>query len=73
MTNDRERTNAKESSFMSKLSKTTVFCVGLMSYATLALEILITRVFSVTLSYHYAFMVVSISMLGISANLVAAS
>ena len=42
--------------------------VGLISFSSIALELLVTRIFSVTLHYHYAFMVVSLAMLGISAG-----
>ncbi|MBU6451344.1 MAG: class I SAM-dependent methyltransferase [Cyanobacteria bacterium REEB67] len=40
--------------------------VFLLSFATLAYEILLTRIFSVTLWYHFAFMVVSIAMFGLT-------
>ena len=40
--------------------------VALLSLSALALEVLVTRIYSVTLYYHYAFMVVSLAMLGIS-------
>lgn len=42
--------------------------IFLSSLATLAFEVLLTRVFSITLWYHFAFMVVSIAMLGFSAS-----
>jgi len=42
--------------------------IFLTSLATLAFEVLLTRVFSVTLWYHFAFMVVSIAMLGFAAS-----
>ncbi len=42
--------------------------VFLISLSTLMLEILITRLFSVTLWYHFAFVAVSIAMLGLSAG-----
>ncbi len=38
------------------------------SLASLAFELSLTRIFSITLSYHFAFMVVSIAMLGIGAG-----
>src|SRR5580704_3865594 len=38
----------------------------LVALATLMYEILLTRIFSVTLWYHFAFMVVSIAMFGMS-------
>lgn len=39
----------------------------LISFATLALEIYLTRLFSISLWYHFAFLVVSIAMLGLAA------
>jgi hypothetical protein len=39
----------------------------LISLATLALEIYLTRLFSISLWYHFAFLVVSIAMLGLAA------
>jgi len=38
----------------------------MVALATLMYEILLTRIFSVTLWYHFAFMVVSIAMFGMS-------
>ena len=38
------------------------------SCASLAFEVALTRVFSITLSYHFAFMIVSIAMLGYAAS-----
>ncbi len=42
--------------------------IFLTSLATLAFEVLLTRAFSITLWYHFAFMVVSIAMLGCAAS-----
>jgi hypothetical protein len=42
------------------------FAVGLASCSTIALELLLTRIFSVTMYYHFAYMVISIAMLGLS-------
>ena len=42
--------------------------VFLTSMATLAFEVLLTRVFSITIWYHFAFMVISIAMLGFAAS-----
>jgi hypothetical protein len=39
--------------------------VGLVTLATLLLELLLTRIFSVTLYYHFAFMVISLALFGI--------
>ena len=38
--------------------------VGLASFATIALELMLTRVLSVTMYYHFAFMVISIAHAG---------
>jgi len=42
--------------------------IFLCSLSTLAYEIALTRIFSVSLWYHFAFMIVSIAMLGIGAS-----
>jgi hypothetical protein len=39
--------------------------VGLITLATLLLELLLTRIFSVSLSYHFAFMVISLALFGL--------
>ncbi|MFH1131410.1 MAG: hypothetical protein V1754_08750, partial [Pseudomonadota bacterium] len=39
--------------------------VGLITLATLLLELLFTRIFSVTLYYHFAFMVISVALFGL--------
>jgi spermidine synthase len=44
------------------------FAVGLASCSTIALELLLTRIFSVTMYYHFAYMVISIAMLGLSVS-----
>ncbi|MFQ5674522.1 MAG: hypothetical protein ACE5G1_01385 [bacterium] len=56
--------NARESIRQSKLG-TVVIATGLLSYSVLTLEIVLTRIFSVMLSYHFVFAVVSFSMLGL--------
>ena len=45
--------------------------VGLASFATIALELLLTRIFSVTMYYHFAYMVISLALLGIAISGVA--
>jgi hypothetical protein len=45
--------------------------VGLASCSTIAFELLLTRIFSVTMYYHFAYMVISIAMLGLSISGVA--
>jgi len=42
--------------------------IFLSSFSTLAYEITLTRIFSISLWYHFAFMIVSIAMLGIGAS-----
>ena len=42
--------------------------MGLCSFSALAYEILLTRIFSISLWYHFAFMMVSIAMLGLGAS-----
>lgn len=44
------------------------FTIFVCSAASLAYEISLTRVFSISLSYHFAFMVISTAMLGIGAS-----
>lgn len=42
------------------------FAVALASFSTIALELLLTRVYSVTMYYHFAFMVISLALLGLA-------
>jgi spermidine synthase len=42
--------------------------VALASLSTIALELVLTRILSVTMYYHFAFMVISIAMLGLSVS-----
>ena len=51
-----------------KLESGIPLLIFIASLATLAFEVLLTRVFSITLWYHFAFMVVSIAMLGFAAS-----
>ncbi|HXX58097.1 MAG TPA: hypothetical protein VEI96_08870, partial [Thermodesulfovibrionales bacterium] len=44
------------------------FVVYLCSFSSLAYEIVLTRIFSISLSYHFAFMIISIAMLGLGAS-----
>lgn len=46
----------------------TALAVALVSAATLTLEIALTRVFSVTQGYHFAFLAVSLALLGFGAS-----
>ncbi len=47
------------------------FAVALASFATIALELLLTRIYSVTMYYHFAFMVISLALLGLAVSGVA--
>ncbi len=42
--------------------------VALVALATLMYEILLTRIFSVTMWYHFAFMAISVAMFGMTAG-----
>src|SRR5271154_2262310 len=42
--------------------------LGLTSFATLLLELALTRLFSVVLFYHFAFLAISIALLGLGAG-----
>ena len=44
------------------------FVIFLSSWAALAYEVLLTRIFSISLWYHFAFMIISIAMLGFAAS-----
>ena len=49
----------------------TPLSVFLCSWASLAFEVALTRIFSISLWYHFAFMIISIAMLGFAASGVA--
>ena len=42
--------------------------IFLLSFAVLLTELLLTRIFSVTMYYHFAFMAISIALFGLSAS-----
>src|SRR5271166_4323970 len=42
--------------------------IGLMSFSALLLELALTRLFSVVLFYHFAFLAISIALLGLGAG-----
>ena len=42
--------------------------LGLTSFASLLLELALTRLFSVVLFYHFAFLAISIALLGLGAG-----
>jgi hypothetical protein len=45
-----------------------IIAIALCSFSSLAYEILLTRIFSISLWYHFAFMIVSVAMLGLGAS-----
>lgn len=47
------------------------FAVALASFATIALELMLTRIYSVTMYYHFAYMVISVALLGLAISGVA--
>src|SRR5271168_7802 len=51
-------------------SWSTLIAVALMSFAALLLELGLTRLFSVVLFYHFAFLAISIALLGLGAGAV---
>lgn len=53
------------------MSRGTYVAVGLLSLSLMSTEIVLTRVFSVVLWYHFAFFAISIAMLGLGAGAVA--
>src|SRR5271154_4581173 len=48
--------------------KTLLAGLGLTSFAALLLELALTRLFSVVLFYHFAFLAISIALLGLGAG-----
>src|SRR3982750_522328 len=51
-------------------SSKTAIAVALMSFSALLLELGLTRLFSVVLFYHFAFLAISIALLGLGAGAV---
>src|SRR5579863_9905216 len=49
-------------------SRAMLFGIALCSLATLLLELALTRLFSVVLFYHFAFLAISIALLGLGAG-----
>jgi hypothetical protein len=49
-------------------SRTLLLGIGLSSFAALLLELALTRLFSVVLFYHFAFLAISIALLGLGAG-----
>ena len=52
------------------MKKSIYYAIFLLSLAGLALENSLTRIFSITMWYHYAFMAISVAMLGMSTGAV---
>src|SRR5437868_6795986 len=52
--------------------RTLLLGIGLSSFAALLLELALTRLFSVVLFYHFAFLAISIALLGLGAGCVIA-
>ncbi len=52
------------------MKKSIYHAIFLLSLAGLALENILTRIFSITMWYHYAFMAISVAMLGMSTGAV---
>ena len=50
------------------LRRSTVAAVALTSAALLMTELALTRIFSVTMYYHFAFLAISIALFGLSAS-----
>lgn len=51
-----------------KINKNTYLGIAFIALSTLMYEILLTRIFSVTMGYHFAFMAVSLAMFGMTAG-----
>ncbi len=49
-------------------ARTFLLGTGLSSFAALLLELVLTRLFSVVLFYHFAFLAISIALLGLGAG-----
>lgn len=56
--------------YKSTSSRNALLAVGLMSFSALLLELALTRLFSVVLFYHFAFLAISIALLGLGAGAV---
>jgi hypothetical protein len=50
----------------SQINRSLFYGIFLIALSTLMYEILLTRIFSVTMGYHFAFMAVSIAMFGMT-------
>ncbi len=59
---------ATQPSISSRSSARVVFALGAVSFSALLLELSLTRLFSVILFYHFAFLAVSLALLGLGAG-----
>src|ERR1700691_4499406 len=59
---------APVSSSRSIRESTLLLALGITSFAALLLELALTRLFSVVLFYHFAFLAISIALLGLGAG-----
>ena len=50
------------------VSRPPLFALGLLSGCLLAFEVLLTRLFSIVLWHHFAYMIISAAMLGYGAS-----
>src|SRR5439155_15350018 len=51
-----------------KADRSTLLGIALLCWANLLLEVLITRLFSATMFYHFTFMAVGLAMFGVAAS-----
>ena len=58
--------NASQSTPVNRIGKNTYLGISFIALSTLMYEILLTRIFSVTMGYHFAFMAISIAMFGMT-------
>ena len=64
-------TNSQSNETVPYAGRSTFVGLFLVTLATLAYQILLTRIFSVTIWYHFAFLTVSIAMLGMTIGAIA--
>jgi hypothetical protein len=49
-------------------SRSTLFALGIVTASTLMLQVVVTRLFSAVLAYHFSFLAISLAMLGVGAG-----
>ena len=62
------RSRLKQSVAAQPTNRATLFGMALCSFSALLLELALTRLFSVVLFYHFAFLAISIALLGLGAG-----